>query len=365
MKRTALYHEHLKAFAKMVDFSGWEMPLHYGSQIEEHHAVRQSAGLFDVSHMGVLDIEGEKSTDFLRLVLANDIRKLKHPGNALYSCLLNEKAGIIDDLIAYWIAPHTYRLIINASRIEADCAWLQKYAGDFGVTLHLHKDLAIIAVQGPKAIACTQNALKLPNQDLLSLKRFHSFFTDGLQIARTGYTGEDGVEIILAENHAAEIWQQLLDAGAKPCGLGARDTLRLEAGYNLYGTDMDESTSPLISNLAWTLSWEDPSRDFIGKKALLAQMEEGIQSKLVGIIMQEAGVLRNHQIIFIDGIAKGEITSGSFSPTLGHAIALARLPIDAETGLTVEKRGKYIPVNLIKLPFILKQRSAPHEPISQ
>jgi aminomethyltransferase len=364
MKRTALYEEHLKSSAKLVDFAGWEMPIHYGSQIEEHRLVRESVGMFDVSHMGVLDIKGEKSGDFLRFVLANDIQKLKNPGTALYSCLLNEKAGVVDDLIAYWIAPNFYRLIINASRIEADYDWLKKHSEAFGVSLHVHKDLAIIAVQGPKSANIVQEILEPKGNRLLSLKRFNAVFLDEIQIARTGYTGEDGFEIILPIVEAVDLWQKFLKAGVKPCGLGARDTLRLEAGYNLYGVDMDENTSPLISNLAWTISWEDEKRDFIGKKALLHEKAQGIQKKLVGILMQESGVFRNHQTIFIRGLPQGEITSGSFSPTLNQAIALARLPISAEDSLTIERRGKYIPVSIVKLPFIMKQRSQQHESIS-
>lgn len=355
-KRTVLFDEHLKSSAKIVDFAGWEMPIHYGSQIEEHHVVRQSVGMFDVSHMGVVDIHGEKSKDFLRHVLANDIQKLKNPGAALYSCLLNEAGGVIDDLIVYWVDSHFYRLVINASRADVDFLWLKKQAQDFGIRLTLHTDLAIIAVQGPKSIPVVQKILEPQGQQISSLKRFHAVFLDEIQVARTGYTGEDGVEIILPQSEAVSLWQRFLQAGVKPCGLGARDTLRLEAGYNLYGTDMDEGTSPLVSNLAWTISWQDEQRDFIGKKALEAEKAQGIKQKLVGIMMDEAGVLRNHQAVFIEGVASGEITSGSFSPILGCAIALARLPISAENSLTIERRGKYIPVNIVKLPFIFKRQ---------
>lgn len=355
LKRTALFEEHVKSSAKIVDFAGWEMPIHYGSQMEEHRAVRESAGIFDVSHMGVVDIQGEKALDFLRYILANDIQKLKNPGTALYSCLLNENGGVIDDLIVYWISANFYRLVINASRREADMAWLKKHSEQYGVELKAHNDLAIIAVQGPHAVNIAQRLLGPQGNSIASLKRFHTVFLDKIQVARTGYTGEEGVEIILPNGLVVELWQKFLQAGARPCGLGARDTLRLEAGFNLYGIDMDESTSPLISNLAWTISWEDSQRDFIGKKALQDEKSRGISQKLVGLIMRDAGALRNHQPIFIEGKSAGEITSGSFSPSLGYAIALARLPISVETSLTVEKRGKYIPVEMVPLPFISKK----------
>ncbi len=355
-KRTALYNEHLKSSAKIVDFAGWDMPIHYGSQIEEHNAVRKSVGMFDVSHMGVLDIQGEKASDFLRYVLANDIKKLKKTGAALYSCLLNETGGVIDDLIVYWIAPNFYRLVINASRREADFNWLQKQSQHFGVQLQLHSDLAIIAVQGPESVKLAQEILEPAGKNIVCLKRFNAVFLDEIQVARTGYTGEDGVEIILPQSQASALWQKFQKIGIKPCGLGARDTLRLESGYNLYGVDMDETTSPLISNLAWTISWQDEQREFIGKKALKAEKARGIQRHLVGVMMDEPGVLRDHQRIFVDGVAQGEITSGSFSPTLGCAIALARLPISAEKKLTIERRGKYISVNIVKLPFIFKKQ---------
>jgi aminomethyltransferase len=345
-KRTSLYDEHIKSSAKIVDFAGWDMPLHYGSQIEEHHIVRESAGMFDVSHMGVVDIRGENAQAYLRHVLANDVLKLKNSGKGIYSC---------DDLIAYWIAPDFFRFIINAARVDGDFEWLTRQSEGFNSSLLLRRDLSIIAVQGPEAIALVQKVIESAG-NLNLVKRFHTIFLDDIQFARTGYTGEDGLEIILPHSSAVVLWQQFLRAGIKPCGLGARDTLRLEAGYNLYGTDMNESTSPLISNLTWTVSFEDSARDFIGKNALIAEKAAGLRQQLVGVVMRDAGPLRNHQPIFMDKVQVGEITSGSFSPTLGYAIALARLPISIEKSLSVEKRGKYIPIHLAPLPFILKKQ---------
>lgn len=348
MQTTILYQQHLAANAKIVDFAGWQMPLHYGSQIAEHHQVRNDAGMFDVSHMAVVDVIGHEAKPFLQYLLANDVTKLES-GKALYSCMLNETGGIIDDLIVYHVDDQFYRLVLNAGTRAKDLAWLQQQAPAFKVKITPRNDLAMIAIQGPHALTKTQTVLKkFPLQSLIPF----SFLLDkDWLIARTGYTGEEGYEVILPVAEAVNFWQALLSAGIKPCGLGARDTLRLEAGLNLYGTDMDESTSPLESNLAWTIAWQPESRNFIGRAALTLQQQQGLTQKMVGLILKERGVLRNHQKIQV-GEVKGEITSGSFSPTLGHSIALARIPVDPEGECKTEIRGKYLLLQIVKLPFV-------------
>lgn len=358
LKRTPLYEQHLAAHAKMVEFAGWEMPIHYGSQIQEHHQVRNAAGMFDVSHMGVLDVSGEDATVFLRYALANDIQKLNKIGRALYSCLLNAQGGVVDDLIVYRLGEQQFRLVLNAGACQKDIAWLEKISQAFKVQRTPRNELGILALQGPQAIQKLSNILTSQANALHALKPFHALIIDEMQIARTGYTGEDGVEIIAPAKNIQILWQRCLTENIQPCGLGARDTLRLEAGLNLYGSDMDEHTSPLISNLAWTVDWKDEQRNFMGKEALLTQKREGVREKLVGIVMEQPGVLRDHQPILIDNQPVGEITSGGFSPTLGHAIALARVPSSIGDAAFVERRGKQIPVKIIKPPFIKQnQRS--------
>lgn len=356
-KKTPLYKKHQEARAQLVDFGGWEMPLHYGSQIEEHNFVREAVGMFDVSHMGVLDVAGLGARDFLRYVLANDVNKLKAPGKALYSCMLNEKGGVVDDLIVYYMAENEYRIVLNAGTRETDVQWLQSFAKDFEVTLTERPDLSIVALQGPEALPLLESML-MDNlvKKLNALKPFEFFIDEHVMIARTGYTGEDGVEIIVSSDLLTGLWQDLLSEQVRPCGLGARDTLRLEAGYNLYGSDMDQSTSPLVSNLSWTVSFKDESRDFIGCKALEKEKADGIKQKLVGLVMREPGVLRNHQTVFVNGVGEGEITSGSFSPSLNHAIALARVPMDTGETAEVERRGKRVTVEVVKPPFLKKEK---------
>ncbi|MFN7097450.1 MAG: glycine cleavage system aminomethyltransferase GcvT, partial [Gammaproteobacteria bacterium] len=256
-KHTPLYPLHQAAGARLVDFAGWEMPIHYGSQLQEHHYVRQDAGMFDVSHMTIIDVLGAGARDFLRYVLANDVDKLVHRGKALYSCMLNDHGGVIDDLIVYFLDVHFYRLVVNAATCEKDLAWLNKQAADFSVGLQERRDLAIIAVQGPNARSKTLPLLPPHLMDTAStLAPFECAEYEHHLVARTGYTGEDGFEIMLPANKAVKFWENLLKAGVHPCGLGARDTLRLEAGMNLYGEDMDDTTSPLESNLGWTIAWQ-------------------------------------------------------------------------------------------------------------
>jgi len=354
-KRTPLYETHVSAGAKMVDFGGWDMPLHYGSQIDEHHQVRRDAGMFDVSHMTIVDLRGERVQDFLRYLVANNIDKLKIPGGALYTCMLNERGGVIDDLIVYFVEPRWYRLVVNAATRDKDLAWITQQAQSFGVEVRERAELAMIAIQGPQARDKTQRALGDIVRAATALQKPFTFVVVGdLFIARTGYTGEDGYEIMLPAAQAAAVWQKLQAAGVKPAGLGARDTLRLEAGMNLYGSDMDEMTSPLESGLAWTVAFEPASRNFIGRAPLEAQRQQGVAAQFVGLVLLDKGVLRNHQPLLADGEAVGEITSGGFSPTLGKSIALARICAAAVRGrpCQVEIRGKLLDVKLVKPPFV-------------
>lgn len=350
--QTVLYKQHQQQGAKLVDFAGWVMPLHYGSQMEEHHQVRCDAGMFDVSHMAAIDVIGIQACDYLRYLLANDVAKLQ-PGKALYSCMLNPVGGIIDDLIVYYLKPKTYRVVVNAGTRQKDLIWLNKQAKQFDVEIRERTDLAIVAIQGPQARTKTQQILTAEQQTTVSeLAPFACVEHKGWLIARTGYTGEDGFEVMLPVTEAVNFWRTLSNAGIKPCGLGARDTLRLEAGLNLYGSDMDETTTPLESNLAWTVAFEPIERNFIGRRALEQQKQMGIQRRLVGLVMTEKGVLRGHQKIIAHGIGEGEITSGTFSPTLGHSIALARVPASIGETCEVVIRDKTIPVRVIKPVFV-------------
>jgi aminomethyltransferase len=351
-KQTPLYNCHLQSSAKIVDFAGWDMPLHYGSQLQEHHFVRQDVGMFDVSHMTVVDFTGSDTAKFLRYLLANNIDRLL-PGKALYTCMLNESGGVIDDLIVYKIADDAYRLVVNSATRDKDLAWFHKQVGDFKVDITEQADTAMIAVQGPNVRSKISQTFDSEHQELiLGLKPFSFAKIAGWFVARTGYTGEDGFEIIVPAKDAADLWQTLLNAGVKPCGLGARDTLRLEAGLNLYGADMDETVTPLESNLSWTVAFEPAERDFIGRHALETQQKAGIKQKLVGLVLEGQGVLRNHQKVIAEGAGEGEITSGSFSPTLGKGIALARVSATMGEECAVEMRGKYISARIIKPPFV-------------
>lgn len=359
-KRTPLYDTHVKLDAKIVDFGGWDMPLHYGSQIEEHHKVRQDAGMFDVSHMTVSDLKGGEVREFLRRLLANDVTKLKTRGKALYSCMLNERGGVIDDVIVYYLADDWFRMVSNAATRDKDLAWIMNIAKDFNVHVGERADLAMIAVQGPNAREKTCAALGESIRSVAdALKPFHSAVVDNIMVAATGYTGEDGFELILPAPVAAPVWRKLLDAGVTAAGLGARDTLRLEAGMNLYGTDMDEDTTPLESGLAWTVAYDPADRQFIGREVLERQRSRGVARKLVGLVLDGKGVLRNHQKVTCNGLGEGEITSGSFSPTLSRSIALARVPAQARIGdsCRVELRGKPVEARIVKYPFVRHGKS--------
>lgn len=367
-KQTPLYATHVRLGGKMVDFAGWDMPLHYGSQVEEHHLVRRDAGMFDVSHMLALDLEGAGAHDLLHKLIANNVDKLTVPGRALYSCMLNPQGGVIDDLIVYFFRPDFYRVVVNAGTADKDLAWIMQHAGS--VQVKPRRDLAMIAVQGPNARAKTWAALPGSEAASAELKPFHAVMLPALSpspspangrgeqseplggsymLARTGYTGEDGFELMIPAGRAEATWQALLAAGVKPAGLGARDTLRLEAGMALYGQDMDEQVSPLEAGLAWTVDLDAP-RDFIGKSVLAARRPE---KQTLGLLLEDRGVLRAHQKVFT-AQGEGEITSGTFSPSMSRSIALARLPAGVAVGDTVEVeiRDKRLKATVVKPPFV-------------
>jgi aminomethyltransferase len=351
--KTALFDIHTEMGAKMVPFGGWEMPLHYGSQLKEHHAVRQSAGMFDVSHMLALDIQGPGSGSFLQQLLANDVAKLEQQGKALYSCMLNPDGGVIDDLIVYYISPGNYRMVVNAGTAEKDLNWMEQLISAYDAEITARRDLAMIAVQGPQAREMTQPSLPEPlREPAAELKPFFAVTEGEWLVARTGYTGEDGFEISMPVTEAPEFWDNLAKSGVAPCGLGARDTLRLEAGMNLYGSDMDEQISPLDAGLAWTIAWEPQEREFVGRSALEAKRNKDDNLRFVGLVLEGRGVLRDHLKIYSEEEEIGEITSGGFGPTLEKSIALARLRPGYSEGLEVDMRGKRLPVRVVQPPFV-------------
>ncbi|MEE4681734.1 glycine cleavage system aminomethyltransferase GcvT [Pseudomonas alliivorans] len=351
-QRTPLFDLHLALGAKMVDFGGWDMPLHYGSQVEEHHQVRRDCGVFDVSHMNVIDVVGSQAKAWLRYLLANDVDRLKTPGRALYSAMLDSQGGIIDDMIVY-LTTSGYRLVVNAATGAKDFAWMQSRMEGFDVQLVERSEMAMLAIQGPQARNRIAELVSSARADLIrQLKPFEGHDNADWFIARTGYTGEDGLEIMLPAEQAPGFFNDLVGAGISPIGLGARDTLRLEAGMNLYGQDIDEHASPLVSNMAWSIAWEPADRDFIGRRALEAERAGGIAFKLVGLVLEERGVLRARQVVRIAEIGEGEITSGSFSPTLSKSIALARVPMATADRAEVEIRGKWYPVRVVQPAFV-------------
>lgn len=357
--KTVLHPKHLEAGAKMVDFHGWEMPINYGSQIEEHHAVRNDAGMFDVSHMTIVDIKGPQATAYLRYLLANDVAKLKEKGKALYSGMLNEAGGVVDDLIVYFFADDDYRLVVNSATREKDINWLNKVAEGFDIQIIEQPNLAMIAIQGPNAKAKTAELFSDEQKAAVEgMKPFFGVQSGELFIATTGYTGEAGYEVMVPAEQACDFWQKLLDLGIQPCGLGARDTLRLEAGMNLYGQDMDETTSPLAANMGWTISWLPEERDFMGRKALEEYNRSG-KEKLVGLVMEEKGVLRAGLTVKVEG-GEGVITSGTFSPTLGYSIAMARVPSSVRDTAEVEMRKKWVTVRVVKPSFVRNGKKVEH-----
>ena len=356
MKQTPLYLAHLVAGATFIDFFGWQLPLHYGSQIQEHQAVRTASGMFDVSHMTIVDVIGTGARDFLRYVLANDVDKLNVRGKALYTCLLNEHGGIIDDLIVYFLEPAFYRVILNAATHDKALDWLNTQAQGFHVGLQERQELAMLAIQGPAAQQKLAALFPPAEADKIAhLQPFSSLSIDAYFIARTGYTGEDGFEILMPAHKALPLWHKLLAQGVQPCGLGARDTLRIEAGFNLYGQDMDESTLPLECHLAWTIAWDPSDRLFIGRGALELAQKTGIRHELIGVMLMERGVLRPHQRVRLPDGQLGIITSGTFSPTLNKGIGFARIPVTQATQFEVEIRGQWHSALRCPLHFYKRQ----------
>lgn len=352
MRKTPLHAMHQRLGARMIDYAGWEMPLRYTSEIEEHHSVRRDAGMFDVSHMSRIDLSGRHSAAFLRHLLANDIFKLKLPGRALYSCMLNEQGGIIDDLVVYYLEEDRFRLVANAATLAKDLAWIERHAQGYDITCRVREDLAMIAVQGPHARSLTDPLLPRElGRQAQGLSSFAFCHWRQWLVAATGYTGERGYELMMPGELAPQLWESLCQAGAKPCGLAARDTLRLEAGLNLYGQDMDESVTPLECGLAWTVALDPPERQFIGRAALEEQKRQGVRHRRAGIILLEPGMLRKGQRIQVGG-GEGFVTSGGFSPMLQRSIALARLPVGSDATGKVEIRGRWKKVQIVEPPFV-------------
>ncbi|MEN5159103.1 glycine cleavage system aminomethyltransferase GcvT [Achromobacter spanius] len=361
LKRTPLADEHIAAGARMVDFGGWDMPLAYGSQLEEHHAVRQDAGMFDVSHMLNVDVKGPDAFAFLQRLVANDVSKLTVPGKALYSCMLNPQGGVIDDLIIYFFAADEWRVVVNAGTADKDVAWMQrvKQAGAFDVAITPRRDLAMVAVQGPNARAKVWAARPAWQAATEPLTPFVAArLGDDTLVARTGYTGEDGFEIVLPAADVVQLWRDLTAQGVRPAGLGARDTLRLEAGMNLYGQDMDELTQPDQAGLTWTVSFKNAERRFIGRDAL---EQFATPATFIGLKLKDRGVMRAHMAVRTPQ-GMGELTSGTMSPTLGVSIGFARLPQGVAPGDTVEVdiRGKWVPAVACKLPFVRNGKAVEH-----
>jgi len=358
--RTALYESHLRYGARMVSFAGWTMPLHYGSQVDEHHSVRRHAGMFDVSHMAIIDLQGSGVKAALRRLLANDVVRLRDPGKALYSCMLDESGGVVDDLIVYWLESDHYRVVVNAATAESDLEWMRAQFSGAQVGLDERRDLAMVAVQGPQA---RQLVLPIiPTKQLCEaasgLRPFFAAAEGAWLVARTGYTGEDGFEVMLPGVEAPAFWDRLAESGVAPCGLGARDTLRLEAGMNLYGTDMDRDHGPLESGLGWTIAWEPADRYFVGRSALARQQSAPDLPRFVGLVLEGKGVMRGHQVVWQGDAPVGEITSGGYSPTLDRSIALARFGGAVEGGrVEVEIRGRRYPARIVEPPFVRHGKS--------
>ncbi len=354
-QRTPLYEVHLQLGARMVPFAGWDMPVQYSSVLDEHHAVRRHAGVFDVSHMTRLEIDDATARPLLRRLFANDLERLA-PGQAMYTAMLDEQGGILDDVIVYAplaATPHLWRIVVNSATHDKDIAWLQRHLPT--LVVRERRDLAMLAIQGPAARALLADLLTpAAAQVVRDLAPFHGDAVGELFIARTGYTGEDGVELMLPAAPAVDLLKRLVAAGVQACGLAARDTLRLEAGMNLYGSDMGEQNTPLTSNMAWTVRFE---HEFIGRAALLAQQQAGLGEALTGLLLEERGVLRAHMPVHLPDGRRGETTSGSFSPTLERSIALARLPLPLPETVEVEVRGRRLRARVVAPPFVRQGRA--------
>lgn len=356
VKQTKLHSEHVSSGGLMVDFAGWHMPLHYGSQIKEHEAVRNNCGMFDVSHMTVVDITGDDAKTFARFVLANNIDKLKSNDKAFYGCMLDSNGGIIDDLITYYLSDEHIRIVVNAATTEKDLNWFNKQAASFSVEVEKREDLNIVAVQGPDAIAVLLKVYPALDDTISNLAPFSCSFVKDSRfndwfIARTGYTGEDGVEVILPDRDVVEFWQSLNKNDVPPIGLGARDTLRLEAGLNLYGQDMDENFNPYNSNLGWTVAMKPEDRNFIGRDAL-TKIDKNSIDKMIGLVLEDKGVIRPGQKVFVNDEEVGVVTSGGYSPTTKKSIALARVVQPVQESYLVQIRNKKLNSKVVKPPFV-------------
>ena len=358
MNKTALFNKHVSLGAKIVPFAGFEMPVQYSGLIEEHFAVREKVGIFDVSHMGQFFVEGNGALELLQLVTSNNVASLVD-GQAQYSCLPNEKGGIVDDLIVYRISADKYFLVVNASNIEKDWEHISKY-NSFGAQLtNVSDDYSLIAVQGPKAEATLQ---KLTSVNLSEIAYYHFTIGEvaGIQdviISNTGYTGSGGFEIYFPNQHAEKLWEELTAAGEEfgllPCGLGARDTLRLEKGFCLYGNDIDDNTSPIEAGLGWITKFD---KDFISKDTFAAQKSQGVEKKLVGFEMQERAIPRHdYPVVDAEGKTIGRVTSGTMSPMKKVGIGMAYIEKShSKTGseIFIQIRNKNIPAKVVKLPFV-------------
>jgi aminomethyltransferase len=357
LKRTPLFEEHLRAGGRMVPFAGWSMPVQYAAGITaEHNAVRQRAGLFDVSHMGEFEVRGARSLDFVQHVSTNDASALE-VGQAQYSTILQEDGTVLDDLLVYRF-PDRWMLVVNASNRERDLEWLRRFAPEYGVELvDRTEEIALLALQGPRAEAILQ---KLSEADLSELRyyRFAEAAVNGRPavISRTGYTGEDGFELYVAAGDAPHLWRSILEAGdeegVSPAGLGARDSLRLEMGYALYGNDLDERRTPLEAGLGWVVKLGKGS--FVGSDALRRQKQEGVRTRLAGFRLLERGFPRPGYAVRVGGEAAGEVTSGVLSPTLGTGIGLAYVPAESAapgTRIEVIIRDRPVPAEVVRPPF--------------
>ena len=348
MNKTPLNKSHIELGAKMVNFSNWEMPISYSSLIEEHNAVRSTVGIFDVSHMSVFDFDGDNQVAFFEKIFANDIKKIYKDNKAIYGALLNEEGGILDDLIIYH-ANNKFRLVSNCSTREQNRQWFEKHAVEFGVKVMERSDMGILAIQGPDALNKILKIKEIDNQ-VNTLQSFGCMFEGDKLYARTGYTGEDGLELIVPTKDINHLWDQALELGCTPIGLGARDTLRLEAGLNLYGNDMTINNHPYESNMGWTIDMSDESREFIGKDALLS-IDQSKSQKIVGIILQDKGILRSgYEITHEQG--KGEVLSGSYSPTLQSSIGLARVDQGYKENGKVMIRNKLLNIDFVSPRFL-------------
>ena len=353
-QKTPLYDKHIEAGARIVDFGGWDMPVNYGSQKEEHHAVRGNAGMFDVSHMTIVDLSGNGAQAFLRHLLANDVGKISEPGKAMYTCMLNERGGVIDDLIVYYFSPSDYRLVVNAATRDKDLAWINEQAQAFDVSVTERPELAMIAVQGPKARALAAVIVDEQHREqALALKPFTAMHAGDLFVARTGYTGEDGWEIVMPASDAPRLWDELLAAGIAPCGLGARDTLRLEAAMNLYGTDMDEDVSPLEAGLGWTIAWEPADRDFIGRAPLEAKRADVGKQRFVGLLLEDKGVLKRPSTRSSStALATEKSHRVAFRPPLSAPLRWRECRPATTNTPKVDIRGRLLNVRIVKTPFV-------------